>query len=137
MQIASWEWLQNTLRADPKYRACRSKYPMSAWDMARDDGPILAQIIRFLQPLRHLEFGTWQGYGSKLVLENSQATVWSINLLEGERHSNGLPAFLGHFSVTGHAKGLLGKIISRITKKNRSCKPTRTNRLGPLFMPRA
>jgi predicted O-methyltransferase YrrM len=105
---------------------------MSEWDMARDDGPILAQIIRFLRPHRHLEFGTWQGYGSKLVLENSQATVWSVNLLEGEHHSDGLPAYVGPLSVTCRAKGLLGKIISRLTNEKQVVQTDAHEQVGSL-----
>jgi predicted O-methyltransferase YrrM len=105
---------------------------MSEWDMARDDGPILAQIILFLRPHRHLEFGTWQGYGSKLVLENSQATVWSINLLDGEHHSDGLPAYLGPLSVTGRGKGLVGTIISRITNEKQVVQTDAYEQVGSL-----
>lgn len=132
MQIASWEWLLSNFPVNPKYRASASKYPMSEWDMARDDGPVLAQIIRFLKPLRHLEFGTWQGYGSKLVLQNSQATVWSINLLEGEHHSNGLPAYTEPLSVTGRGKGLLGEITFRITNKKQVVQTDAYEQIGSL-----
>lgn len=132
MQIASWDWLQSSFPVDPKYRASPSVHPMAEWDMARDDGPILTQIIRFLRPLRHLEFGTWQGYGSRLVLRNSHATVWSINLLEGERHSDGLPAYVGPWSAKGRAKGLLGKIISAITNEKEVVQTDAYEQIGSL-----
>ena len=85
--------------------------------MARDDGPILAQIIRYLHPLRHLEFGTWQGYGAKLVLENSQATVWSINLLGGERHADGRYAYSESLCEPTRTSNLFRKIIGKNTGK--------------------
>lgn len=64
-----------------------------SWDMARDDAPILAAIVNWLSPHRHLEFGTWKGFGTCLVLENSDATVWTINLKEGERNLLGGPIY--------------------------------------------
>ena len=69
---------------------------------------------------------------SKLVLENSQATVWSVNLLEGEHHSGGLPAYVGPLSVTCRAKGLLGKIISRITNEKHVVQTDAYEQVGSL-----
>jgi predicted O-methyltransferase YrrM len=67
--------------------------PLTDWNMARDDGPILGRIIRWVTPRRHLEFGTWKGFGACLVMENSPATVWTINLWEGELHPEGGAAY--------------------------------------------
>jgi len=67
--------------------------PLTDWNMARDDGPILARIIRWLAPRRHLEFGTWKGFGACLVMENSPATVWTINLPSGENRPDGSWAY--------------------------------------------
>ena len=66
---------------------------LTDWNMARDDGPILARIIRWVSPRRHLEFGTWKGFGACLVIDNSPATVWTINLWEGELHPEGGAAY--------------------------------------------
>lgn len=63
--------------------------PLHEWRMEEHDAPLLAYLYRALRPRRHLEFGTWQGFGACLCLENSGATVWSINLWEGEAADNG------------------------------------------------
>ena len=71
---------------------------LTDWEMARDDAPIMREIIRWMQPRRHLEFGTWKGYGACLVMENSSATVWTINLWGGEFHAGGMPAYSESFA---------------------------------------
>jgi predicted O-methyltransferase YrrM len=87
----------------------RSRYSLVDWNMERDDAPILAQIIRWMQPYRHLEFGTWKGFGACLVLENAPATVWTINLWGGEFYPEGGAAYSE--SLPQKRKlGLLGKL---------------------------
>ena len=61
--------------------------------MERDDAPIFSYLYQEFQPKRHLEFGTWQGFGACLCLESSPATVWTINLPEGEERSDGSWAY--------------------------------------------
>jgi predicted O-methyltransferase YrrM len=63
------------------------------WRMERDDGPLFAYLYRQFAPRRHLEFGTWQGFGACLCLENSPATVWTINLPDGETKPDGSWAY--------------------------------------------
>jgi predicted O-methyltransferase YrrM len=82
---------------------------LTDWNMARDDGPILARIIRWVAPRRHLEFGTWKGFGACLVMENSPATVWTINLWEGELHPGGGAAYSESLPQK-RKRGLLGKL---------------------------
>src|SRR5262249_1221142 len=53
----------------------------------------LAYIYRNLQPNRHLEFGTWEGFGVVLCAENCAAEIWTLNLPEGERTTEGEPAY--------------------------------------------
>src|SRR5258705_2294619 len=59
--------------------------PFSKWKMEVDDAPILRYLYRHLRPSRHLEFGTWEGTGTCYCLEECDASVWTINLPEGER----------------------------------------------------
>lgn len=59
------------------------------WKMELDDAPILRYLFRHLRPRRHLEFGTWLGHGALCCLTESEATVWTINLPDGERHPDG------------------------------------------------
>ncbi|MEM6552769.1 MAG: class I SAM-dependent methyltransferase [Planctomycetota bacterium] len=75
----------------------RTDTPWDAWSMQRDDAPIFAAIVRALVPKRHLEFGTWEGFGSRLVLQNSPATVWSLNLPHGETTDTGDWQYAGVF----------------------------------------
>jgi len=53
--------------------------------MQIDDAPIFRYIFHNIAPDRHLEFGTWEGFGTLLCLEETDATVWTINLPFGER----------------------------------------------------
>lgn len=61
--------------------------------MEVDDAPIFRYIYRNFRPRRHLEFGTWQGAGTLYCLEECDATVWSINLLEGEVFKDGAVSY--------------------------------------------
>ena len=55
------------------------------WRMEVNDAPIFRYLYRNFKPNRHLEFGTWQGFGTVLCLEECSATVWTINLPFGEK----------------------------------------------------
>jgi len=87
------DFLDQTFGGIEKGPNPQSAPPLTDWNMARDDGPILARIIRWANPRRHLEFGTWKGFGACLVLENSSATVWTINLPSGEFKPDGSWAY--------------------------------------------
>ena len=67
-----------------KYRTL----PLTRWEMAADD-VILRHVFRNFRPGRHLEFGTWLGDGVVRVVEECDATVWTINLPGGETRENG------------------------------------------------
>jgi predicted O-methyltransferase YrrM len=57
--------------------------PLPAWEMAADDC-ILRHVFRNFRPNRHLEFGTWLGDGVLRCVEECDATVWTVNLPQGE-----------------------------------------------------
>lgn len=63
-------------------------HPLGDWSMEPDD-VVLRYIFRGLDPLRHLEFGTWLGDGVLRCVEECGATVWTINVLEGESTTSG------------------------------------------------
>lgn len=67
--------------------------PLKDWQMEEDDSAIFRYIYRNHQPDRHLEFGTWRGTGVLYCLEECNATVWTINLLQGEKNEDGTPAY--------------------------------------------
>jgi len=73
----------------------RSDTNLAQWDGEKNDGPILHYLYRNLAPRRHLEFGTWQGFGTCLCLESCAATVWTLNLPDGESKADGTWAY-GH-----------------------------------------
>lgn len=73
--------------------ALSTKIDLAAWRMELDDAPILRYLLRQHAPRRHLEFGTWQGAGTLLCLEETEATVWTINALDPERRDSGEIAY--------------------------------------------
>lgn len=70
-----------------------SEKPLARWQMETDDAPIFRYLYRAFAPRRHLEFGTWQGFGTCLCLESCAATVWTLNLPDGESKSDGSWAY--------------------------------------------
>lgn len=69
------------------------KKSLKDFKMEEDDSVCLSLIYKRLSPIRHLEIGTWRGFGAKLVLENSNATVWTVNPWEGEKRPDGSPSY--------------------------------------------
>jgi predicted O-methyltransferase YrrM len=76
--------LATPLHLPPEFR----NTPLHEWKMAAD-GDLLRQIFRGFRPTRHLEVGTWLGDGVLRCVEECDATVWTINLLEGESRPGG------------------------------------------------
>lgn len=58
-----------------------------------DESAIFSYLYREFQPARHLEFGTWEGWGAVLCAQASNAEIWTINLPEGERDADGKPVY--------------------------------------------
>lgn len=67
--------------------------PLSSFRMETDDAPILRYIYGNFRPRRHLEFGTWQGFGAALCASSCDAEIWTINLPGGERDAAGRPRY--------------------------------------------
>ena len=65
----------------------------AAWNTEVDDALILRYLYQQHQPRRHLEFGTWQGFGTCLCLESCAAAVWTLNLPDGEAKADGSWAY--------------------------------------------
>jgi predicted O-methyltransferase YrrM len=66
---------------------------LTDWKMEADDAPILESLWRLTAPRRHLEFGTWEGFGAALVAHATDAEIWTINLPEGETAGDGTPLY--------------------------------------------
>ena len=72
-----------------------SRKSLTEWRMEDDDQHIFRYLYRGTKPHRHLEFGTWQGAGAVYCLEECDATVWTMNLPQGERKADGTIAYDG------------------------------------------
>lgn len=81
---------------------------LAEWIMEEDDGPLFRYLYQQLQPRRHLEFGTWRGTGTCYCLENApMATVWTINLLDGESTPAGRWAYDAYLDENENRHGLV------------------------------
>jgi len=91
IDVVQVEALQTRLafRTPLSYPDTSRHKPLIDWRMEVDDAPILRYLYRNFAPRRHLEFGTWEGTGACYCLEESDATVWTINLPGGERLPDG------------------------------------------------
>jgi len=71
-----------------------SKKNLGQWSLEEDDRPIFQYMYKAHQSKRHLEFGTWKGWGAALCLESCcEANVWTINLSDGEDRPDGTWAY--------------------------------------------
>ena len=66
--------------------------PLAGWTMDADDY-VLRYVFRHCRPARHLEFGTWLGDGVLRCVEECDATVWTINIPQGEAKPDGTWAY--------------------------------------------
>lgn len=66
---------------------------LASFKMEIDDAPILKYLYRNARPRRHLEFGTWQGFGATLCADACDAEIWTLNLPEGERSKTGATVY--------------------------------------------
>ena len=60
-------------------------FPAGSHLMEREDAPILWYLFEHLSPSRHLEIGTWEGFGTALCLQSCDAEVWTINPETGQK----------------------------------------------------
>jgi predicted O-methyltransferase YrrM len=88
-----------------------STKPLANWRMEEDDAPILTYLYGQHQPRRHLEFGTWQGFGTCLCLEATSAKVWTINLPHGETKPDGSWAYSQRLAADDPAPALSEKKV--------------------------
>lgn len=97
INIINWDGIAQNIAFKENFSGELKSYAKDFynWKMEDDDAPILRYIYKNYNPKRHLEFGTWQGYGVNLVLEESDATVWTVNLPFGEKRENNDSAY-GH-----------------------------------------
>jgi FkbM family methyltransferase len=58
-----------------------------------DEAAIYSYIYEQAQPKRHLEFGTWEGFGATLCANSCEAEIWTVNLPDGEKDQRGEPVY--------------------------------------------
>lgn len=104
--------------------------------MDENDAPILRYVFRQARPRRHLEFGTWEGRSALACLEECEATVWSLNLREGETNAQGrwaydawLEDFAAGLGPSGEG-GDTSSLMSRTARNGRTV--VRTDALGAI-----
>lgn len=57
--------------------------------MELDEAASFSYLYANHRPRRHLEFGTWEGFGVVLCARACDAEIWTINLPEGETNETG------------------------------------------------
>ncbi|PWS38374.1 hypothetical protein DFH01_03545 [Falsiroseomonas bella] len=69
------------------------RYGLEEFRTEIDEPGLYRYLYRWLRPKRHLEFGTWEGFGTVLCAESCEAEIWTVNLPEGERDAAGAPLY--------------------------------------------
>ena len=69
------------------------RYGLEDFKTEIDESDIYRYLYRELRPRRHLEFGTYEGFGVVLCASSCEAEIWTVNLPEGERDSAGAPRY--------------------------------------------
>lgn len=69
------------------------RYGLEDFKTEVDEAGIYRYLYRHLAPRRHLEFGTWEGFGTLLCAASCAAEIWTVNLPEGERDAAGAPRY--------------------------------------------
>ena len=81
------------------------------WRMDPEDAQLLAAIYRAAQPNRHLEIGTWEGFGVVLCAQNAPGVeITTINLPDGEISAEGTFAYPGGNGQPSGAGERIGRL---------------------------
>jgi len=107
-------------KEDSSAVAVNRNKPFASWNMHEDDAPILRYLFRNARPGRHLEFGTWQGFGTLCCLEECAATVWTINLPDGEILPDGSWAYSQKFAEDQALPSSLKKVSFHVPESSGS-----------------
>lgn len=123
LEIVDAHMLGERLGLDCSFRAPINlvNMPLTQFRMEVHDAKVLQQLYRAFRPKHHLEFGTWEGFGARLCLQNSEAHVWTLNLPEGEKDAEGRSLYSDASGVTdgGNRIGRLYReagLASRVTQ---------------------
>jgi FkbM family methyltransferase len=80
------------------------------WKMERDDAPLFRYVYRNLKPKRHLEIGTWEGFGAVACAESCEAEIWTLNLPDGETAANGKSVYQSGDAVRTDSGDFIGRL---------------------------
>lgn len=83
------------------------RYGLEDFKTEVDEPGIYRYLYRHLAPRRHLEFGTWEGFGTVLCAASCAAEIWTVNLAVGERDAAGAPRY-GSQRLAGEAEAADG-----------------------------
>jgi predicted O-methyltransferase YrrM len=110
IQVVDERELTSFLRTSAPLAMSRGRIdkPLSNWKMETDDAPLLELLWRSQAPRRHLEFGTWEGFGTTLVARVTDAEIWTVNLSTGEARTDGTSLY---------ASTDLGEFVGRIYRQ--------------------
>ncbi|MDO3444623.1 FkbM family methyltransferase [Agrobacterium sp. V1] len=140
LEIVDAHMLGERLGLDYSFRAPINlvNMPLTQFRMEVHDARILTQLYRAFRPKHHLEFGTWEGFGARLCLQNSEALVWTLNLPEGEKDDEGRPLYSDASGVTdgGNRIGRLYReagLAGRVTQMLMDSREFDTAAFGPDF----
>jgi len=107
--------------------------PLKDFKMEEDDSTILRYLYKKFDPKRHLEIGTWKGFGAKLAAENSSATVWTINPWEGEKNADGNPVYSEPSKNVVNTKGLLEMVDNHQVNINSTIQTDSAYMIGHMY----
>jgi FkbM family methyltransferase len=69
------------------------RHALANFQTERDESAIYRYIYTNAQPVRHFEFGTWEGFNVVLCAQSSGAEIWTLNLPHGELDASGRPVY--------------------------------------------
>jgi FkbM family methyltransferase len=69
------------------------RYGLEGFKTEIDEAGIYRYLYRQIRPRRHLEFGTYEGFGVVLCASSCEAEIWTVNLPKGERDADGAPRY--------------------------------------------
>jgi hypothetical protein len=70
------------------------RHALADFQTERDESAIYRYIYTNAQPVRHFEFGTWEGFNVVLCAQSSGAEIWTLNLPHGELDASGKPVYV-------------------------------------------
>ncbi len=79
--------LEFSMRYVPEKMICR--YGLRDFNTQVDEANLYRYLHGQFRPERHLQFGTWEGFGANLCASSCDAEIWTLNLPECELDASG------------------------------------------------